>query len=232
MNYQADQLFLAIYIFFFWLSLNLIKNCFCFLTWVYGIFDVAQIIHATRIPTFSLDAPTVKSEKKITFLISNNISSSPLRIIETKTNANTTIKPKDPLSISILKNYPISISFIVQDQKDGSAGLQFRLKDEVFYFWVSLSQGEIRVKLSTASFTDAASNVDSSKVDLKTPNLDISAGFTGNVGYLTVNSLWVPTMIPSTISSNMSSLSYLTCVYYHQNTDMDHHEILTFPWFY
>jgi hypothetical protein len=130
----------------------------------------------------------VKSSTKITFLISNNVSSpTPMRIIETKKSANTTIQPKDPLSMPIFRNYPISLSFIVHDQNEGSAGLEFKLKEDVFYFWVSLSQNGIQVSLSTANFTDAQDSADSSKADMKTEQLDISVGFTGDVGYLTVN---------------------------------------------
>lgn len=132
----------------------------------------------------------VKSSTKITFLISNNVSSpSPLRITEYKLDANTTIQPKDPLSMPIFRDYPISLSFIVQNQNVGGAGLEFKLKEDVFYFWVSLSQDGIQVSLSTANFTDAQDKADSSKVDIKTQRLDISAGFTGDVGYITVNPL-------------------------------------------
>jgi hypothetical protein len=83
--------------------------------------------------------------------------------------------------------YPISLSFTVQDQNEGGAGLAFKLKDEVFYFWFSLSQNGIQVSLSTANFTAAQDKADSSKADMKTQRLDISAGFTEDVGYLTVN---------------------------------------------
>jgi hypothetical protein len=132
----------------------------------------------------------VKSSTKITFLISNNVSSpSPMMITEYKLDANTTIQPKDPLSMPIFRNYPISLSFIVQDQNEGSAGLEFRLKDAVFFFTVRLSEDGIQIGLSTANFTDAQDSADSSKADMKAQGLDISAGFTGDVGYLTVNPL-------------------------------------------
>ena len=89
----------------------------------------------------------------------------------------------------IFRNYPISLSFIVQDQNEGRAGLEFRLMDDVFFFSVRLSQDGIQIGLSAASFTDADSQAVSSKADMKTQRLDISAGFTGDVGYITVNPL-------------------------------------------
>jgi hypothetical protein len=109
-----------------------------------------------------MSALSVTSSTTTQFLITNDVSKGgPMKIVETKSNPNTTFIPKDPKIIKIYKNQAQSVGVIMSGDAGGAAGLEFQLGDDSFFFWTRLDYGGFKVGLSTTSFDDADANATS-----------------------------------------------------------------------
>ena len=71
----------------------------------------------------------------------------------------------------------------------GSAGLEFDLGYDLFFFWVRLENGEFKVGLSDSSFDDADSNASSNRAELKVGKIHVIASNVGNSGFISVRRL-------------------------------------------
>jgi hypothetical protein len=78
-----------------------------------------------------------------------------MKIVETKSNPNTTFIPKDPKIIKIYKNQAQSVGVSINSDAGGNAGLEFQFGDNDFFFSTKFESGEFKVGLSASSFADA-----------------------------------------------------------------------------